>query len=68
MKANQELKNMLVKEVNDFQMELYKFMIKTRETQARVCSFVDFLKLSNTEFLGPTGHCNFRSATKSLLT
>lgn len=39
MKANQELKNMLVKEVNDFQMELYKFMVKTRETQARVSLF-----------------------------
>lgn len=36
MKANQELKNMLVKEVNDFQMELYKFTVKTRETQAKV--------------------------------
>lgn len=36
MKANQELKNMLVKEVNDFQMELYKFCVKTRETQAKV--------------------------------
>lgn len=36
MKVNQELKNMLVKEVNDFQMELYKFMVKTKETQARV--------------------------------
>lgn len=36
MKANQELKNMLVKEVNDFQMELYKFMVKTRETQVKL--------------------------------
>ncbi|KAJ0177256.1 hypothetical protein K1T71_007265 [Dendrolimus kikuchii] len=36
LKANEELKNMLVKEVNDFQMELYKFMVKTRETQARL--------------------------------
>ncbi|KOB76837.1 Laminin gamma-1, partial [Operophtera brumata] len=35
-KANQDLKNMLVKEVNDFQNELYNFMLKTRETQARI--------------------------------
>ncbi|XP_026750394.1 nuclear pore complex protein Nup214-like isoform X2 [Galleria mellonella] len=36
IKANQELKNMLVREVNEFQMELYKFMLKTRETQAKL--------------------------------
>lgn len=43
MKVNQELKNMLVKEVNDFQMELYKFMVKTKETQARVRSSMKLL-------------------------
>ncbi|XP_026724949.1 nuclear pore complex protein Nup214 [Trichoplusia ni] len=41
MKANQELKNMLVKEVNDFQMELYKFCVKTRETQAKLQQDID---------------------------
>ncbi|CAG9786120.1 unnamed protein product [Diatraea saccharalis] len=38
-KTNQELKNMLIKEVNDFQMELYKFMVKTKQTQAKVFHF-----------------------------
>ncbi|CAH0579299.1 unnamed protein product [Chrysodeixis includens] len=41
MKANQELKNMLVKEVNDFQMELYKFCVKTRETQVKLQRDID---------------------------
>ncbi|XP_049868746.1 nuclear pore complex protein Nup214-like isoform X2 [Pectinophora gossypiella] len=36
MKADQELKSMLVKEVNDFQMELYKFVCKTREVQNKL--------------------------------
>uniref|UniRef100_A0A2A4JHJ1 Nuclear pore complex protein Nup214 phenylalanine-glycine (FG) domain-containing protein n=1 Tax=Heliothis virescens TaxID=7102 RepID=A0A2A4JHJ1_HELVI len=46
MKANQELKNMLVKEVNDFQMELYKFMVKTRETQAKLQRDIDSINAS----------------------
>ncbi|XP_030020523.2 nuclear pore complex protein Nup214 isoform X2 [Manduca sexta] len=45
-KANQELKNMLVKEVNDFQMELYKFMVKTRETQAKLQQDIDAINLN----------------------
>ncbi|KAI8436016.1 hypothetical protein MSG28_004148, partial [Choristoneura fumiferana] len=32
-KANQELKSMLIREVNEFQMELYKFVTKTRQAQ-----------------------------------
>lgn len=35
-KANDELKNMLVKEVNDFQTALYKFNVKTRDFQKKV--------------------------------
>lgn len=46
MKVNQELKNMLVKEVNDFQMELYKFMVKTKETQARLQRDIDSINAS----------------------
>ncbi|XP_061377200.1 nuclear pore complex protein Nup214-like [Danaus plexippus] len=34
-KAEQELKNMLLKEINDFQMELYKFMKSTWEKQEK---------------------------------
>lgn len=41
LKANQELKNMLVKEVNDFQIELYKFMVESRKTQARLQHDID---------------------------
>lgn len=47
IKVNQELKNMLVKEVNDFQMELYKFMVKTRETQAKLQNDINSI---NTNF------------------
>ncbi|KAL0841302.1 hypothetical protein ABMA28_015017 [Loxostege sticticalis] len=46
VKANQELKNMLVKEVNDFQMELYKFMVKTRDTQAKLQQDIDAINLN----------------------
>ncbi|XP_013199909.1 nuclear pore complex protein Nup214 isoform X2 [Amyelois transitella] len=46
-KANQELKDMLIKEVNDFQMELYKFMVKTRETQAKLQQDIEAI---NTNF------------------
>ncbi|XP_022830696.1 nuclear pore complex protein Nup214-like [Spodoptera litura] len=48
MKVNQELKNMLVKEVNDFQMELYKFMVKTKETQARLQRDIDSINANFT--------------------
>ncbi|KAI5651908.1 hypothetical protein NE865_00245 [Phthorimaea operculella] len=36
LKADQELKSMLVKEVNDFQMELYKFVVRTKEVQNKL--------------------------------
>ncbi|CAB3230012.1 unnamed protein product [Arctia plantaginis] len=49
MKANQQLKNMLVKEVNDFQKELYRFTVKTRETQAKLQRDIDSMK---TNFVG----------------
>ncbi|CAH2980240.1 unnamed protein product [Chilo suppressalis] len=42
-KANQELKNMLIKEVNDFQMELYKFMVKTKQTQTKIQQDIEAL-------------------------
>lgn len=35
-KANEELKNMLIKEVNDFQMELYNFMKISQEKREKV--------------------------------
>lgn len=45
LKADQELRNMLVKEVNDFQMELYKFVVTSQEMQFKV-NFVVFLIVS----------------------
>ncbi|XP_068631769.1 nuclear pore complex protein Nup214 [Battus philenor] len=36
IKANEELNNMLLKEINDFQMELYMFMEKTREAHIKL--------------------------------
>ncbi|XP_026317572.1 nuclear pore complex protein Nup214-like isoform X3 [Hyposmocoma kahamanoa] len=35
LKADQELRNMLVKEVNDFQLELYKFLVASQEMQIK---------------------------------
>lgn len=35
-KANEELKNMLIKEVNDFQMELYNFKKLSQEKREKV--------------------------------
>ncbi|XP_038211836.1 nuclear pore complex protein Nup214-like isoform X2 [Zerene cesonia] len=43
-KVEQELKNMLVKEVNDFQMELYKFMTMTKESQNKIQQEIDSVK------------------------
>lgn len=39
-KANQELRNMLIREVNEFQTELYKFVTKTRQAQIQVSTFI----------------------------
>ncbi|KPJ08362.1 Nuclear pore complex protein Nup214 [Papilio machaon] len=36
LKVNEELMNMLIREVNDFQMELYKFQVKTREAHIKL--------------------------------
>ncbi|KAJ2946087.1 hypothetical protein O0L34_g5006 [Tuta absoluta] len=36
LRADQELKSMLVKEVNDFQMELHKFVVRTKEVQNKL--------------------------------
>ncbi|XP_053607999.1 nuclear pore complex protein Nup214 [Plodia interpunctella] len=36
LQADQDLKNMLVTEVNDFQNDLYNFMVDTRETQVQL--------------------------------
>ncbi|CAG5050409.1 unnamed protein product [Parnassius apollo] len=41
IKVNEELKNMLIKEVNDFQMELYKFMSKTRDNHIKLQQDID---------------------------
>ncbi|XP_013169296.1 PREDICTED: nuclear pore complex protein Nup214 isoform X1 [Papilio xuthus] len=36
LKVNEELMNMLIREVNDFQMELYKFQVKTRDAHIKL--------------------------------
>ncbi|XP_046959458.1 nuclear pore complex protein Nup214 isoform X2 [Vanessa cardui] len=55
-KANQELKNMLIKEVNDFQMELYNFMKVTQENRDKFTRDIQSINLDvemnmNTETL-----------------
>ncbi|CAH2106348.1 unnamed protein product [Euphydryas editha] len=47
-KANQELKNMLIKEVNDFQMELYNFMKLSQEKREKFQQDIQSINL-NTE-------------------
>lgn len=47
LKADQELRNMLVKEVNDFQMELYKFITKNQEMQIKVNWVVQIYENNN---------------------
>lgn len=43
MKANKELNSMIIKEFNDFQMELYQFMKKSYDTQVQV--YILFIKV-----------------------
>ncbi|XP_047529532.1 nuclear pore complex protein Nup214 isoform X1 [Vanessa atalanta] len=55
-KANQELKNMLIKEVNDFQLELYNFMKVTQENREKFARDIQSINLDvemnmNTETL-----------------
>ncbi|XP_050345829.1 nuclear pore complex protein Nup214 [Nymphalis io] len=44
-KANQELKNMLIKEVNDFQMELYNFMKLAQENRDKFTRDIQSINL-----------------------
>ncbi|XP_072931956.1 uncharacterized protein Nup214 isoform X2 [Epargyreus clarus] len=46
-KIHKELTDMLVKEVNEFQMELYKFMLKTRETETRLQRDIQNINTNN---------------------
>ncbi|XP_063825289.1 nuclear pore complex protein Nup214 [Ostrinia nubilalis] len=50
-KAKQELKNMIVKEVNEFQMELYKFTTKIKQQQTEIIDAACEVNLNTTDGL-----------------